>query len=195
MMSLQEVFAKAEPEQLASLVHDPATSIYYLVLQREDNTFNYELIKRLHELLDQLEKTSGAACLVTIGVGPRFFSTGFDLNLWATGNEHMQRSVLLMQELMSRFLTLGVPTMCVFNGTTIAGGLLLGLCHDFRIMKEDKTYLCMSEINFGGSLPHGLASLFKHTLTPKAIRHFIFGARINAVQSAKLDVVDNLFKD
>ena len=79
-----------------------------------------------------------------------------------------------------RMLTLGIPTLCVMNGLTIAGGLLFALMHDFRIMKEDKNFVCLSEINIGLSLPPAFATMVKYQLDPQATRLLMFGGRFNA---------------
>ena len=52
------------------------------------------------------------------------------------------------------------------NGTTIAGGLLFALMHDFRTMKEERTFVCLSEINIGVSLTPAFAAMVKYQLNP-----------------------------
>ena len=54
-----------------------------------------------------------------------------------------------MQQLLAKLMTLNVPTMAVINGHAYAGGLILALAHDFRIMKQNSGVLCLSEINIG----------------------------------------------
>eukprot|EP00347_Sterkiella_histriomuscorum_P017419 403349446 len=192
MLTLNEVFAQAGQEEVA-LIKDE--QIFYLVLNREDNVFNYEFMTKIHQCLDEIEKSQGPACLVTIGTGKKLFSTGFDLELWKKSLNDQYQSILRMQEVLSRFLTLEIPTMCVFNGSAIAGGLLLGLTHDFRILREEKAYICLSELNFGGTLTPGLASLLRNSVTPKVAKQLMFGGRFKSLQALKMDVVDNLFKD
>lgn len=85
--------------------------------------------------------------------------------------------------MFDRFLTLEIPTMCVFNGHAIAGGLILGLVHDFRIMKEDKSNICLSEINYGGSLTPGYAKIIRNALEPKICRLLMFGGRFKSLQA------------
>ena len=46
-------------------------------------------------------------------------------------------------------MTLSIPTMAVINGHAYAGGLILALCHDFRIMASGKSKICLSEIKMG----------------------------------------------
>ena len=66
-----------------ALVKDGA--IYYLVLNQENNLIDFGIIKQINDCLDELEKTTGAACLITIGSGEKIFSTGFNLKMWASG--------------------------------------------------------------------------------------------------------------
>ena len=164
-LTQEEIFAQAKAINAeVALVKDGP--IYYLVLGRQDNTFNFEIMKQIHACLDEVEKSTGPACLVTIGTGERMFSTGFDLKMWATGVIPQWQSVLVIQSLFDRMLTLGIPTVCIMNGLTIAGGLLFALMHDFRVMKEDKNFVCLSEINIGVSLTPAFASMVKYQLDP-----------------------------
>ena len=57
-----------------------------------------------------------------------------------------------------------MPTMCVLNGLTIAGGLLFALMSDFRVMQTlgDKNFVCLSEINIGISLTPALGAMVKY---------------------------------
>ena len=123
-------------------------------------------MKLIHACLDEIEQSTGPACLVTIGTGERMFSTGFDLKMWTTGIIPQWQSILSIQGMFDRMLTLGIPTVCVMNGFTMAGGLLFALMHDFRIMKDEKNFVCLSEINIGFSLPPAFASMVKYQLDP-----------------------------
>ncbi len=82
-----------------------------------------------------------------------------------------------MQTLLDRILVLPIPTLCVFNGHSVAGGLIFGLCHDFISMKdsEDPTIVCLGEINIGLSLPPGYTAIVKDALTPAVARKLVYG--------------------
>ena len=71
--------------------------------------------------------------MVTIGTGKRHFSTGFDLPFWAVSVDNMEESAQLFAQVLARLLEFPMPTVCIFNGDAYAGGLIWGLCHDFRI--------------------------------------------------------------
>jgi len=48
-------------------------------------------------------------------------------------------------------------TVALINGHAYASGLFFALCHDYRLMKEDYGFLCVSEINLGMTLPVGFS--------------------------------------
>ena len=50
---------------------------------------------------------------------------------------------------MARLFEFPMPTMCIFNGITIAGGFILGLCHDYRTMNANVGHICLSELKLG----------------------------------------------
>jgi len=120
-----------------------------------ENTFDLDTIVRFNKYLDQIEASEGPAVLITIGTGSKNFSLGFDMMQWAKGNgiSNLMISLAQQQQLLARFLTLPMPTMAVLNGHTYAGGLILALCHDFRIMAEGRRKICLSELRVGFPLP------------------------------------------
>ena len=67
--------------------------VHYVVLTRKDNVFNTELVKTYLALLDKIEATEGPGVMVTIGTGSKIFSTGFDLNFWASSYDNMAESI------------------------------------------------------------------------------------------------------
>jgi Delta3-Delta2-enoyl-CoA isomerase len=163
-----------------SLVRD--REIFYLVLTKQDNTFDTEFIKQINECIDEVEATTGAAVLIVIGTGDKIFSTGFNLPRWQKeGVIYQWQTIMQMHKVFDRILTMSIPTLCVQNGLTIAGGLLMSLMCDFRIMKDDpKNFVCLSEINIGISLSPGLGAIVKYQLDPQTARLLAFGGRHNA---------------
>lgn len=60
------------------LIHEG--DIFYLVLNRQNNTFDKDSIDTISKYLDVVAEAKGARVLVTLGTGPKFFSTGFPLD-------------------------------------------------------------------------------------------------------------------
>ena len=85
--------------------------------------------------------------------------------------------------------------MCVFNGHAVAGGLLTGFAHDFRLMKKGPFVTCLSEINIGIGLTPGFSGLVKNSLDPQAARLIVHGHKFSPEETLKLKAVDDLYTD
>jgi enoyl-CoA hydratase/carnithine racemase len=57
--------------------------IFFLVMNGgKDNLFDDALIAKMSKLLDIVNASEGAACMITIATSERRFSTGFNLDYW-----------------------------------------------------------------------------------------------------------------
>lgn len=83
-----------------------------------------------NKYLKQIEDYQGDAVMITIGSGPRVFSSGFDLKYWKKKKGNDTLTIKLLHVLLARLLTCNVPTLCCINGFAVAGGVLLSLAHD-----------------------------------------------------------------
>lgn len=61
----------------------------------------------------------------------------------------------MLQHLLLKILTFPLPTMAAINGHSFAGGMLFAIAHDFRIMREDYGFMCLSELNLDFPIPEG----------------------------------------
>merc|ERR1711957_1088012 len=162
-LTLAQVIGKAAKDDMTYVYDAP---VHYVVFTRKDNTWNNERIDQYNVILDQIEASEGAGAMVTIGTGPRHFSTGFDLSYWAADVKNMRDSISAFNQVMARLLEFPIPTLCVFNGTSWAGGLIWGLCHDYRIMNEKSGSLCLSELKLGLALPLPYMLVSRAKLSP-----------------------------
>jgi len=134
--------------------------------------------------------------LVTVGTGAKKFSTGFDLKYWSEGLPNILKSSQLMCKLYAKLIKLPMTTMVVMNGTTMAGGLILSLCHDFRVMIDSpKAKLCLTEINIGVPLSPGYAAVVQGTLDIQASRIMSLGHFAGPKEALALNVVTDLYSN
>jgi enoyl-CoA hydratase/carnithine racemase len=95
---------------------------------------------------------------------------------------------------MAKLLILNVPTMCVWQGHSIAGGVFLGLCHDLVIMKDDpKLMVCLNELSFGKNVPFAYAQLTKRLTNGRTLRTLFLGTKLTPKRAHELDIVGNLY--
>lgn len=113
-----------------------------------ENRFNRASVDRWHEVLDELEAIEGPLAVVVTGDG-RFFSNGLDLDGFAADPEGSSAVIDEVHRLFGRFLLFPAYTVFALNGHTFAAGAMLGCCGDARVMREDRGYWCLPEVDLG----------------------------------------------
>lgn len=88
-------------------------------------------------------------------------------------------TIAAAQDLLRRFIQLNVPSMCVMNGHALAGGLIIAMCHDFRILNAD-SYVQLTENDVGLSFANPYAKLLTHTIDMETIRNMIMSVKLFA---------------
>lgn len=66
--------------------------------------------------------------------------------------------------LMGRLITLPIPTICAINGHAFGAGFMTALCHDLRIMRSDRGFICANEMQLGMLIPRPELALFRHKI-------------------------------
>jgi len=164
-----------------------------LVLQMRagENRFNPKFIAALNAALDQAESAAEPTALVLTGDG-KFFSNGLDL-AWMTGEgkDHAGEVVAGMQRIFARVLASPLASVAALNGHAFAGGAMLALACDFRVMRSDRGFFCIPEIDLGLPLAPGMAALIQARL-PKLAAHeaIVTGKRYGGVEAVERGIVD-----
>jgi enoyl-CoA hydratase/carnithine racemase len=144
--------------------------VFVLRMVAGENRFNAQFITRFNQVLDEVENSRGPAALVTTGEG-KFYSNGLDLEWMNTqSSEVFVQHVVNVNTLLVRILTLPMMTVAAINGHVFAGGAMLALAHDFRIMRSDRGYFCLPEIDIGLPFSEPMAEIILAKL-PKVTAH------------------------
>ena len=146
---------------------DKTGKVFTLTMDAGENRWNTALVDELMAALDEVEQSKGAAALVTTGASEKFYSNGLDLDWRNSPADHPEAGdpdSFLFMEFMARMITLPVPTIAAVNGHAFGAGFMFALCHDYRIMRQDRGYMCANEIQLGMIIPAAELSLFRHKL-------------------------------
>ncbi len=162
-----------------------------LNLGRGENRLNPDSVEQIHALLDEVEGGDFTA-LVTTAEG-KIWCNGFDLP-WLAGRSEMAGSMLESgQRLFARILTFPLPTVAAIQGHAFAGGLILALAHDLRVMRTDRGYLCLPEVTFAGVFTPGNTDLLRARMTPQvAHRAMVLGDRFDASDALASALIDEV---
>lgn len=167
-----------------------AGPVWTLDLGDGENRFTPDSLSALDAALDELERSTEPAVLMTAGTG-KFFSNGLDLD-WLTAHPQDRTAYIAQVEhLFARVLTLPVPTVAAVNGHAFGAGAMLALAHDIRVMRTDRGYFCLPEVDLRMGFSPGMHSLITSTLAgPTARRAMTTGHRYPAQEAAAEGIVD-----
>ncbi len=133
----------------------------------EENRVNLDTLARVHRLLDEVEATSGPRALVWTGAG-KFFSNGLDLARFAGDPNEMRATLDELHRTLARLFLFPAYTVAALNGHTFAAGALFSCGFDYRVMRADRGYWCMNEVDIGLALDERLAAILFARL-PRAV--------------------------
>jgi enoyl-CoA hydratase/carnithine racemase len=156
--------------------------VFILTMDAGENRWNTTFVREIDKALDEVDASSGPAALVLRSANEKFFSNGLDLD-WVNDPEaHPAGGDLRVfgQEFMAqmgRIITLPVPTVCAINGHAFGAGFMVSLCHDVRIMREDRGFICANEMQLGLAIPKPELALFRHKLPANAFYETVQLAR------------------
>ncbi len=166
--------------------------VFVLRMNAGENRFGSEAIRRWNELLDEVEAAAGPKALVTTGAG-KFYSNGLDLDYMQSGEVEPGAYVESVLAIMSRLLTFPAITVAAMNGHAFGAGAQIALAHDYRIMRKDRGYFCMPEIDLGMHLHPGMTALIQARLPIQTAHEVIAtGTRYSAELALDRSIVDRV---
>ncbi len=116
------------------------------------NAINPRFLGLLEKLLDELSAAPPGALVLT-GDG-RAFSAGLDLPaLIDLGTEALCDFIQRFSDTMLRVFTLPFPVVAAVNGHAVAGGCVLALQADQRVMASGEGRIGLNEVRLGIGLP------------------------------------------
>ncbi|CAO0796513.1 unnamed protein product [Mucor circinelloides] len=187
----------AFPVALPSKEHHSMTlskegPLFILHLHDKDNRFNTEFCQSILKALQIVEDAFVSSedpvdmALVTLG-NDKIYSNGLDLMHALSYGPFMDIYLTVLR----RLVTFCIPTVAAINGHAFAGGCMLALAHDYRVMRSDRGYMCMNEVDLPSPLAPGMAGLLRYKMSPKTYRDMVLqGHRFTAQEALDQELVD-----
>ena len=167
-----------------------ADGVLVLDLGADENRFNPPWLTEVGALLDEVEAAAGPKALVT-HAGGRFWSNGLDLTWLGENPEEAAGFVDDVHALLARVLSFPVPAVAALQGHVFAAGAMLALAHDGRVMRADRGFFCLPEVDIAIPFTPGMAALIQARLGPQTAHEAMTtGRRYGGEQAAAAQVVD-----
>ncbi len=167
--------------------------VFILAMDDGENRFRDDSIAAFNRALDEVEAAEGPKALVTTGTG-KFYSNGLDLE-WAMANvrDDFDRYISAVIAIYGRVLTFPCATVAAVNGHAFGAGGQLMMAHDFRVMREDRGYFCMPEIDMQAPLHPGMTAILQARLPAQTVHEVIAtGRRYGGPDAQSAGIVEHI---
>jgi len=163
--------------------------VFVLDLGDDENRFTPEWMSSVSESLDEVDAAEGPRALLTVASG-KIWSNGLDLD-WLTANpDRAGEYVGQVHGLYVRMLSTRVPTIAVLQGHTFAAGALLALAQDVRIMRADRGFFCLPEVDISIPFSPGMSAMIQARLTPNTAHEAMCtGRRYGGTEALEAGIV------
>ncbi|KAJ7975836.1 enoyl-CoA delta isomerase 1, peroxisomal-like [Quillaja saponaria] len=139
--------------------------------------------------------SSSSSVLITTAEG-KFFSNGYDL-AWAQSSGEINQASQLMdaklRSVVADLISLPMPTIAAVTGHASAAGYILALSHDYILMRNDRGFLYMSELDIKLVIPAWFISLVESRIgSPIARREVVLtAAKLTAMDAVQKGIIDS----
>ncbi|MBI1789765.1 MAG: enoyl-CoA hydratase/isomerase family protein [Acidobacteria bacterium] len=158
------------------------------------NALNAAMVEELHLALGEAAADGSVRGLVLASDRPRFFSSGFDLaEVFAYDVPAMTTFFGRFIDLYESIVQLPKPVVGALGGHAVAGGAVLALSCDFRLMAEGDYGFALNEVALGVALPEGLHRLVFQAVGPQhAPALLLAGETIRPSRALEIGLVSEL---
>ncbi len=157
------------------------------------NALNQAVVDQLRRALKDCERNPEVTAIILTGAG-KFFSFGFDVpEFLSFSKKQFVDYVISFTDLYRYIFLYPKPIIAALNGHTIAGGCMLALACDYRIMVTGKSKISLNEITFGASVPIGSAEMLQFWVGNANATTMLFsGAMYSAEEGMELGLVQRV---
>lgn len=157
------------------------------------NALNPQVVGELRDTFRKLEEDPAVRAIILTGSGS-FFSFGFDIPEFLAYTreaftDYLQNFTALYRELYVH----PKPIVAALNGHTVAGGCMIAMACDHRIMVTGKAKIGLNEVTFGASVFAGSVDILRYLTGQKnAERILLSGDLYSAEKAVTLGLVDQV---
>jgi len=168
--------------------------VYHILLDKgKSNALDIDAVNALIEAIDYAAQDPAIEGLILSG-NEGFFSAGLDLiTLYEYDNEQMVLFWKRFMTLLQKFIAFPKPTVSAITGHSPAGGCVLALCCDYRVMAEGEYIIGLNEVSIGIVVPQCIFQLYAFWLgSGPAYRNLLQGRLFTPSEALSAGLVDEV---
>jgi len=196
-MSGQRIRHFSSAASLVKVEVDSKTGVATVGMQKPPvNSLNLELLQSLCQTFDELEKNKCRGMILTSEM-PTVFSAGLDiLEMYKPQQERLRQFWTALQDTWLRLYGASFPTAAAINGHSPAGGCLLALSCEYRVLVGPKNTIGLNETKLGIIAPRWFMDSMRNVIGERqAELALTTGRMFSAEEALRAGLVDELAAD
>ncbi len=161
-------------------------NIATIVLNRPKvNAINEAVVEELSECFQKVAGDPNVKSVVLSGEGS-FFSFGLDVPEFLSYSKvSFIKFLTKFTELYSYIFTFPKPVVAALNGHTVAGGCMLAIACDYRLMVSGKTKISLNELTFGSTVFAGSVEMLRFLIGGRNAEFALYTGAMYSAEDAK----------
>lgn len=158
------------------------------------NAIDEPLVRELTEAARMLGADPAVRGVLLLSAHPKLFCPGLDLvTLIELDRGAMERFMLLFADMVWGLYGLPKPMVAGVNGHAVAGGCILALCADYRVLRRGGAQIGLNEVRVGVPLPWSVSELLRASVPPNALAPVaLLGRNFGDDEALRVGLADEL---
>lgn len=168
--------------------------IFHILLDRgKSNAMHYEMIVELADAIEEAKNNPAVEGLILSGK-ENFFTSGLDLITLFQYDEIQMRSFWTsFIDLLHRMVAFPKPMVSAITGHSPAGGCVMAICCDYRIMAEGDFIIGLNEVPVGIIVPESIFYMYSFWIGKGlAYRSLLEGKLFKPAEALEIGLVDEI---
>ena len=151
------------------------------------NPINLEMIAELTDTIKSLEGNDEVAGVILAGK-ENFFSSGVDLiEVYDYDEQKIRQFWIDLLDLQTAFFSFKKPLVAAITGHSPAGGCVLAICCDYRVMAQGKYIIGLNEVPVGIVVPDTICENYAFWIGKRKAYQYLLEGKLLTVDEALRD--------
>lgn len=157
------------------------------------SAMDLELVEGMARVTAEIALDDSVRAVVLTGTGS-IFSAGVDLfRMTEGGEEYVERFVPALSRMLLDLFSLPKPLVVAVNGHAIAGGCIMTLCGDYRLMAAGNARIGIPELLVGVPFPAAVIEVIRFAVPPQHMQSLMFtGKTVGPEDAQRLGLIDEV---
>ena len=158
------------------------------------NAIDEALVEALTRTCAELAKDDAVRGVLLASANPKLFCPGLDLvSLIEFDRPRLERFMAAFRRMVVALYGLPRPMVAALGGHAVAGGCILALTADWRVMRRGGATIGLNEVKLGVPLPWAISALLRATVPPNSLSRVALLARnLGDEEALAAGIVDEL---